>query len=122
MTGPAWVSVGLLGVLAVMMAGAITWLVRSKLKDRRRARAVAALARKFSKTRPVEPESRHHQERSDDTEPIELVTVSDLIARNLAEGRAVRLNWEEDEPGAADMSDWPTGVLPRVPRHDDEEW
>lgn len=120
MTEPAWVSVGSLGLLAVMMTGAIAWLVRSKLKGRRRARAVAALARKYSKTRPVEPESRHDQEGGDDADTIELVTVSDLIARNLAEGRAVRLNWEGSEPGSADTGDWPTGVLPRVPRHDDE--
>lgn len=106
MSAPQWASLASVIALVALGLVLVVWLIRSKRQDRRRARAIAQLAAKYRRTQPKT------------TWPDEPVTVAELVERNLAEGRAVRLNWEEDEPSTPDTSDWPAAVLPRVPRHD----
>jgi len=97
---PMWLCLVALGVMAGLGMAGLTLLIRTGWRRRRRARTAAKIAAAY----------RRHKTASN--EPGQPVTVDELIARNLAEGRAVRLNWEDPHAGQGD--DWPTGVLPKV--------
>lgn len=109
MSAAQWVSLTSVAVLVGLSLGGLVWFIRSKRQARRRAQALAQLARNYRTTQPKT------------TGPDEPVTVAELVARQLAEGRAVRLNWEEGQDRGSDEKEWPTGVLPRIPPDDDHK-
>jgi hypothetical protein len=99
-------AVTLVGGLAAGFAG---WLIRSKLRERRKARYFAELSAKYQNPRPALPVA---------TEPLRpeeparrIVTVEELVARTKGEGLPVRLKWDEDRPNE---DDWPTGARPKI--------
>ena len=95
-------------VVGALVIGLVAWLIRSKQRERRRARAAAQMAARYRRWPP--------QARRPDPAPKEPVTVEDLIARIRAEGRPVRLNWDDEEQARSSDEEWPTGLLPRLPR------
>jgi hypothetical protein len=73
-------SVSLLALVGGLVATGLTWIARSVLRNRRKARAVAGLAAQLrARERRVQSSRR--------------VIVDELLARAEAEGRPVRLNW-----------------------------
>jgi hypothetical protein len=96
------VSVVALGLIGGLGLTGLVWLLRGELRERRQARAVARLARTYRDHPPSD----------------EPVSVAELIARTLAEGQPVRLNWDEGQDTTPDKDEWPTGVLPRVEDED----
>ena len=110
---PIWLSILSLCALGLMIVVLIAWLWRSELKARRQAHMAALLATRYRQERRGKVESKS-QECG--------VTVAELIARNLAQGLAVRLNWEDESDERAhgqpttEADEWPTGVLPRLER------
>ena len=87
--GAAVVVVGNLGVMLVV------WLVRSELRERRKARYFAQLSAQYRKGRPALPASEPKQ-----PEPLNRkVTVEELVARVEAEGLSVRLRWDDPDEG-----------------------
>ena len=88
-------------IIFLLLVAAIVWLGRMGLRKRRRARAVAELAK-------YRPSGRVHEQ------PNQSISVDELVARTLAEGRSVRLNWEGSTTGEMEACAWPTAVVPRV--------
>lgn len=119
---PSWVFGAAVVVLVGVGLALVVWLVRSELRERRKAQCLARLSEQYRNTRPasvaMESEDRGPAARPEGV-PHRTVTVADLVARVEAEGLAVRLQWSEKDEGSDD-DDWPTGVLPRVGWEDEE--
>jgi len=105
----AIVAIAIVGGLGVVLVG---WLVRSELQERRRAKLLAQLSERYRKARPALPATASEPSPQVQLPTSRKVTVDELVARLEAEGRSVRLNWEEKASGKAE--DWPTAVMPRV--------
>ena len=100
-----WLGVVSLAILGALITSCIIGLLLSQRKQQRRVRAVAAARQ------------RYHRDRAQTARPIksaEGITVAELVARSIEEGRAVRLNWEDAPDGWEQDEEWPTGVLPRI--------
>lgn len=118
--GVGWWLAAAVVVVGGLVVGLVVWSVRSRLRERRKARYFAQLSaqyRKEPKALPVaeSPPAQEH-------EPRRMVTVEELVAKLESEGLPTRLNWngDDDMAGGAgrrpDEDEWPTGVLPhRVP-------
>jgi len=99
-------------VIGGLGVGLVVWLVRSELRERRKARYFAQLSAQYQR----QPQALSAAEPAPAEEaPSRSITVGELVARIEAEGLPVRLRWEGDEEAnGPDGDDWPTGVLPRV--------
>jgi hypothetical protein len=83
-----WVSVSVLAALAL---SPVVWLVRSALRQRRKAKFAAEMMACCRKIRAGLPDGEPTPE---DDPPDKQVTVAELVARIEGEGLAVRLGWE----------------------------
>jgi hypothetical protein len=106
-----WLSVS---VLVALGLSPVVWVVRSALRERRKARFAAEMAAYSRKMRTVVPDG---EPTPDDQMPSKQITVAELVARIEAEGLAVRLGWKNGNRGSRSSDDgggeWPTGLLPR---------
>jgi hypothetical protein len=135
------------GVAAVMVSGLavvfLTWVIRSHVQDRRRARVLAQLAAQYWRTakRTSGPASTASESPTEElpgrttdaetTAPMPTVagaqpepgqeqdrqvTVGGLVARIRGEGLPVRLRWEDEDGGGEEPGEdeWPTEVLTRT--------
>lgn len=125
-----WVGAAITLLLLALVLGGIWWLVGDAKAQRRRERA----AKRYAQIYDVEPTSgmgllgrmgKHrrpgHLLHGEDNS----LTVDELLGDAAAQGQPVRLNWSVmDEQRAQGQSfkrttvahDWPTGILPRVPK------
>lgn len=110
---PWWLGASLAAVVGVLGAGLVVWWIRTRLRERRKARYFAQLTaqyRKEPKALPVAetPPTQEHELRR-------MVTVEELVARLEGEGLATRLNWDGmgDAAGGSGRrsggDEWPTG-------------
>jgi len=111
---PWLVIVGLAPIVAFAVV-LVTWLVRSHVRERRKARYFAELSAQYqtkalSRGSTTDAEANQRTPRTAGT-PGGAITVEELVARIEGEGLPVRLRWDE---GGSDNDDWPTGILPRV--------
>lgn len=94
----------------------VTWLVRSQVRERRKARYFADLSAQYQKkalSRGSTTDTEANQRTSGAAAaPVRAVTVQELVVRIEKEGLPVRLSWDRD--GESDDNDWPTGILPRT--------
>ena len=107
----SWLSFAVFSVIAGLSVALVVWQVRSRLRKRRRARFLAELSTKYRQHRAALAASKPPIPGP----PACKVMVYELVARIEAEGRAVRLNWDEqddDEGFGSDEDEWPTVVLP----------
>ena len=113
----SWVFGAAVIVLVGLGLALVVGLVRSELRQRRKARYFAQLAAQYRKARPALPASTAQEPESEPNEaPRPVVTVAELVARVEAEGLPVRLKWDEGDESrhGPDEDEWPTGILPRV--------
>lgn len=94
----SWVFVAAAVVLGGLGLALVIWLVRSHLRERRKARYLAQLSAQYRRARPALRASEAQEPDPEPQTPRPMVTVAELVARVEAEGLAVRLNWEQDEP------------------------
>ena len=89
-----WLLIFELCIIGCLVTATIVWLVRHWLRQRRKAQVAAELAAMFRKEPPDETKS---------------VSVDELVSRIAAEGRPVRLNWQEES-----KDEWPTAIMPKA--------
>lgn len=97
--------------VVVALGWAVSWLASDVLSERRKRNAAIAGARRYLDGR--NDMGKH------DGQHGHSVAVAELLERAALSGRALRLNWSEDDTDphglvALQGQDWPTGVLPRM--------
>ena len=110
----AWLSFVAVVAVVGLGAGLVGWLIRSKLRERRKARYFAQLSAQYRKARPALLGAKELPSR--DESPRTAVTVDELVARLEAEGLATRLRWDKEcqrHRGPND-DEWPTAVMPNL--------
>lgn len=105
---PALVCLPVVGALA----WAVWWLASDALAERRKWNAAISVARRYVDGR--NDMSKH------DGQHGHSIAAAELLERAAREGRALRLNWSDNDTdphglvAIPDGDDWPTGVLPRM--------
>ncbi|MBC6451004.1 hypothetical protein [Actinokineospora xionganensis] len=97
------------GPIVGALAWAVWWLPSDALSQRRKWNAAIAVARRYV-------DGRNYMGKHDGQHG-HSIAVAELLERVALSGRALRLNWTEDDTdphGFASLQghDWPTGVLP----------
>jgi hypothetical protein len=116
----AWVTVPTIALMLTSVVWVGWWLMAAMLQRSRKARFATEMAAYCRKIRPVVPGGEPKSEDESSSQPPAQVTVSELLERAIQEGRAIRLNWAEedlDETGRVRpyvQDQFPTTVLPRV--------
>jgi len=88
MQTPLWVSLSALSVIGGLGVWLLARLIHHELRERRRARHLARLAKQYRRERPVVPAAEYPPPGTSE----QRITVAQLVARTEAEGLPTRLH------------------------------